>query len=142
MSSKPGWLIAIAWFVSVAAHAGAEDRSWRTVEDLSETELSRATLSPPGPRDESGYLPAERYPFQAPYDAEEIGYRLMNFNHVANWGHVLADVFGSVTKEGYLTEGITIGTIESGNHPGAESRIYGNPGEIYQRWNYFYTYPA
>lgn len=141
MSSRYRALKVCLLAIAVATSAAAEERTWRGADELTEAELGRANLAAPGPRDETGYLPAERYPFKAPYDAEEIGYRLMEFNHVANWAHMLADVFGSVTKEGYLTEGISVGMIDSGKEPGAAARIYGAPGETYQRWNYFYTYP-
>ncbi len=38
------------------------------------------------PRDAAiPYIPAEPYPFQAPYTAEEMGYRATEFVHIARW---------------------------------------------------------
>ena len=65
-----------------------------------------------------------------------------HFSHIAHWDHVLADVFGVVTKEGHLTEGITLGMIETKTQQGAGGAIYAEPGQEYQRWSYYYTYPG
>lgn len=126
-----------------APRAYAEDtKTWRSVEEMGAEERARLDLDALGERDpKAPHMPAERYPFSEPFTPEEMGYRLMNFSHLAHWDHVLADVFGVVTKEGHLTEGVTLGMIDAKGEPGAASKIYGEPGEEYQRWNYFYTYP-
>lgn len=133
----------LSLLVLQALVAGAEpSKTWRGLEALTPTERERIDLRDDTPRDaEVSHLPAEKYPFEAPYSAEEIGYRLMNFSHIAHWDHVLADVFGVVTKDGHLTEGITLGMIQNKGEAGAAGAIYGEPGEEYQRWSYFYTYP-
>lgn len=119
-----------------------EGKSWRRVDEMGAEERARVDQRKDSARDvNTPYLPAERYPFEEPFSAEEIGYRLMNFSHIAHWDHVLADVFGVVTKEGHLTEGITLGMIETKTEQGAGGAIYAEPGQEYQRWSYFYTYP-
>jgi hypothetical protein len=47
-------------------------------------------------------MPAERYPFEPPYTAEEMGYRAMEFSHSPRWSCNLIDVTGTLTSEGYL----------------------------------------
>ncbi len=126
----------------IGVSVSAAEVTWKSANEISQKALERADLKGPGPRDATGYLPEKKYPFTSPLNAEEIGYRLMNFNHVASWAHMLADCYGSVTKEGYLTEGITLGMIDNvGSEGGPEARIYGSPGDVFQRWNYYYTYP-
>ena len=142
MSSNRIAVGALVALLCATPAAAEEAKTWRTIDEMSAEERARIDLGEEGPRDaETPYLPAARYPFEEPYTAEEIGFRLMNFTHIAHWDHVLADVFGVVTKEGHLTEGITLGMIEDKGDPGAETQIYGEPGDEYQRWTYFYTYP-
>ncbi len=144
MNSRVVALLLVGWVaVPCAGPTGAEDtRTWRTPDEMGALERARVDWEGDGPRDaETSYMPAETYPFEAPYSAEQIGYRLMNFSHIAHWDHVLADVFGVVTKEGHLTEGITLGMIQQKAEPGASGAISGAPGDEYQRWSYFYTYP-
>jgi hypothetical protein len=54
------------------------------------------------------YLPAEKYPFAAPYTAEEMGYRAMEFTHIAWWSHAMADAFGELTSNGSLNQGVIV----------------------------------
>jgi hypothetical protein len=136
------WVLVLTLFGAAPAAFAEEAKSWRTIDEMGAKERARIDLRADTSRDaDTSYLPAERYPFEAPYSAEEIGYRLMNFSHIAHWDHVLADVFGVVTKEGHLTEGVSLGMIENKTAPGASGSIYAEPGEEVQRWSYFYTYP-
>ena len=69
----------------VAAQETAQ-RSWKTLDELSGQELQaidRATDTPRHP--EVPYLPAEAYPFTPPYTAEEMGYKLMEYNPRPRW---------------------------------------------------------
>jgi hypothetical protein len=135
--------VALCFALCAANTAGGDaEKTWRGVAELTPEEKTLVDLGDDTARDpNTPYLPAERYPFETPYTAEEIGYRLMNFTHLAHWDHVLADVFGVITKEGHLTEGLTLGMIENKGVPNASNVIYAEPGEEYQRWSYFYTYP-
>ena len=58
-------------------------RTWKTVNELAETERADIDLRPETPRDpEIPYLPVEKYPFSPPYTAEEMGYHAMEFPHM------------------------------------------------------------
>ncbi len=117
-------------------------QSWRTLDQLTPWEQERIDLSTNTPRDKKvPYLPAEPYPFTAPYTAEEMSFRAMNFTHAARWSHVMADAFGTITKEGYLTQGVTVAMVDEMDAPNAASQIAKKPGEAYSRHMYYYTYP-
>jgi hypothetical protein len=99
--------------VCVAVHCGfptpslaAEPRSWKSLQELSEDERRALDLRTDTPRDATlSYLPAEPYPFTPPYTAEEIGFRAMEFPHMARWNHVQIEDFGSIMPTGYLFSG-------------------------------------
>ncbi len=116
--------------------------SWRLMTDLTAWERQRIDLRDSTPRDSNtSYLPAEAFPFEAPYTAEEMGYRLMDFSHMARWSHVIADAFGIITKAGYLTQGVTVGMVDQLKEPGVQGHLSTAPGDIHSRQLYFYTYP-
>lgn len=117
--------------------------TWRTVEQLTPFEQKRIDMTS-RLRDgsESGvFLPAEEWPFKAPFSALEMGYRVMDFSHVPRWSHVIADAFGVLTKAGYLTQGVTVGMVQQVIEPGAQGLIKAKPGELHSRQIYFDTYP-
>ena len=88
-SATPGW--------------AAEKRAWRSLQELSKEELRTVDPRAETPRDDTfPYMPAERYPFEPPYTAEEMGYRAMEFSHSPRWSCNLIDVTGTLTSEGYL----------------------------------------
>lgn len=122
---------------------GPPRKSWKTVEEMSEAERVRIDLRTDTPRDsQTPYLPAEAYPFQPPYTAEEMGYRSMEFSHVARWSHAMADVFGAITGSGYLHEGITLGFSHYvPDEDGVPGQLAAAPGDAYFRMMFFYTYP-
>lgn len=131
-----------------AAQPNTEDngpprKSWKPVEEMSEAERARVDLRTDTPRDsQTPYLPAEAYPFQPPYTAEEMGYRAMEFSHVARWSHAMADVFGAITGSGYLHEGITLGfSYYVPDEDGVPGQLAAAPGDAYFRMMFFYTYP-
>jgi hypothetical protein len=116
--------------------------SWRTLDQLTSQEKKRVDVSiETGDGQAAPYLPSEQWPFEAPFSAREIGYRLMDFTHVPRWSHVMADAFGVLTNAGYLTQGVTVGMIQQMIQPGALAQINADPGEIYSRQIYFDTYP-
>ena len=117
-------------------------QTWRNLEQLTSWEKQRVDLRRSTPRDARvGYLPAEAFPFSAPYTAEEMGFRTMDFTHTARWSHVMADAFGTITKEGYLTQGVTVAMVDQMQSPNAQGQIAKKPGEVYSRHMYYYTYP-
>ena len=84
-------------------HVQGAERSWKTVEELSPEELRNVDLRSETPRDSQvSYLPAEPYPFTAPYTAEEMGYRLMEFTQRPRWSCAFANLWGSITPQGVL----------------------------------------
>ena len=75
--------------------------TWKTVEELSPQELSEVELATDTPRSATiPYMPAEAYPFTAPYTAEEMGYRLMEFSQRPRWSCMFANLWGSITPQG------------------------------------------
>lgn len=125
-----------------SATASAADKTWRTMDQLTSEELKIIDPKPVAPRTpEQSYLPEEPYPFSAPYTAEEIGYRLMNFTHMARWSHVMADIFGSITKTGYFTQSAMSGMVSHKGAAGPSTQITGEPGDVYSDQIYYYTYP-
>ena len=118
-----------------------KEHTWRTLDQLTAVELKRVDISAKVTAGDGLQLPAEEWPFKAPYSAQEIGYRLMDFTHAPRWSHVVADAYGVLTKAGYLTQGITVGMIQQVYEPGAQGQIASKPGDIHQRQMFFYTYP-
>ncbi|MEZ0123044.1 MAG: DUF1329 domain-containing protein [Candidatus Reddybacter sp.] len=117
-------------------------QTWRTLDQLTSWERERIDFHTNTPRDKKiPYLPAEPFPFTTPYTAEEMGFRAMTFTHTARWSHVMADAFGTITKEGYLTQGVTVAMVDQMDSPNAASQIAKKPGEAYSRHMYYYTYP-
>ena len=146
-----GLLISLMLGISlpIAAQGGSESEALqnspsgpRSIDQLTAWERDRFDPRTDTPRDsETPYLPAEPFPFKAPFTAEEMGYRTMDFTHTARWSHVMADAFGTLTKAGYLSQGVTIGMINQVLAPDASGQIAAKPGEVYSRHLYYYTYP-
>lgn len=113
------------------------------MEELTEAEKRDIDLHRETPRDPRfPYLPAEPYPFQPPYTAEEMGYRSMEFPHIARWSHVMADAYGALTSGGYLNQGITVGMNYYIPEQGVRGYIeHTAPGQDYYRMVFYYTYP-
>lgn len=125
------------------ASVASETKSWRNVAQLSAAELARVDLSGPGPRNsKTPYVPAEPYPYSAPYTVEQMTFRGMEFTQHARWSSVIVDVYGSMTGNGYLDQGITI-TYKQwlAKTADVQGQIDAAPGEVYQRMIHHYTYP-
>lgn len=123
---------------------GAEPKSWKTVAELSAEEKIGLDFRTDTPRSSAvPYLPAEPYPFEAPYTAEELGYRSMEFTHVSRWSHVMADAFGSMTSGGYLNQGITVGlNFYMPDEAGVAGHLKTPAGQDFFRMVFYYTAPA
>lgn len=136
-------LVLLSGVFVVSQAAPVSDRTWRTLDEMAQTERDILDFRSDSQRDaEIPYLPAERYPFEPPYTAEEVAYRMMHFTRAARWSHIYAAVFGIITKSGYLTENVTVSLINQIGDDGAVGHIYGKPGDAYSRQAYYYTYPA
>lgn len=114
-------------------------KTWRPTSALTEEE--RALFDP---RTETlrdprmPYLPAERYPFQPPYTAEEMGFRAMEFSHSPRWSCNLVDVTGTLTAHGYLHTSKMYSPIfyvpNAAGYHGLEGELYGtDPGAPTQK---------
>ena len=78
-------------------------KTWRLVTELTADERALFDPHTETPRDpQYPNLPAERYPFEPPYTAEEMGYRAMEFSHSPRWSCNLIDVTGALTAQGFL----------------------------------------
>src|SRR5215813_13192532 len=113
-----------------AEHDGA--RTWKTVAELSAQERERLDLATDSPRDATfPYLPAEPYPFTAPYTAEEMGIRAMEFPHMARWNFVQIEDFGSLMPTGYLSTAKTIVLSLYAQPEGLDGYLKMKPGEVF-----------
>ena len=109
MTHRALWLVPILVFAALtvgALHASAEEtvqRTWKTLAELSAQELQRIDQATDTPRHpEVPYLPAEAYPFTPPYTAEEMGYRVMEYNPRPRWSGVVANTWASIGDNGVL----------------------------------------
>ncbi len=99
----------------VTCSAFAAD-SWRTVANFTAEERALYDPATSTPRDTTiPYIPAEPYPFEAPYTAEEMGFRQAEFVHISRWDYLMVDAFGVVTSFGL-------------HQPGRVGRLYRQPG--------------
>ncbi len=149
--------VTVSWIVSLSAWWGvvclglllmwprlllAESRSWKYLSELSEEERRDIDLRTDTPRDTTlPYLPAEPYPFTPPYTAEEMGFRSMEFPHIARWNFTMIEDFGSVMPTGYLSTGKTIVLSIYPEPEGLIGYFNSKPGEVYTRWLSQDTYP-
>ena len=111
------------------------ERTWKTINELSVDEKARIDLSENTSRHpEFAYLPAEPYPFQPPFTAEEMGYRMMEFTQRPRWSCAFANLFGSITAEGFLLgKGMNISYSAYPEPGGVEVELATKPGaEIYR----------
>ncbi len=148
ISTKPQRLVYVlglfAWCFSAAPLASAqEQRTWKTIQELSAEELQHIDLRTDTPRDVTvPYLPAEPYPFTPPYTAEEMGFLSTDFSHMPRWNCALVEAFGSITTSGYLTTSRAIGLVHYRSPEGLEGQLQTQPGEWYTRWLFQTTDPA
>ncbi len=128
-------LLLLTLFFAGAPSVSADSRVWKYLNELSDAERQNIDLRTDTPRDAAlPYLPAKPYPFSAPYTAEEMGIRAMEFPHMARWNHVQIEDFGSLMPTGYLS---TAKTIVLGLHvqpEGLEGYLKLKPGEVFARW--------
>jgi hypothetical protein len=136
-------------FVEAPVNALAADspapsgRTWKTVEELSPQELQEVDLSTNTPRHpQTPYLPAEPYPFTAPYTAEEMGYRLMEFTQRPRWSCAFANLWGSISSQGVLMNpGKSVTFMDYDEPIGVEAEFVRKPGEELYRYLNQNTYP-
>ena len=142
---RPRTVSRLALFILVcgATQVPAAEPSWKTVPNLTVEDRALFDPSTTKPRDAAlPYVPAEPWPFKAPYTAEEMGYRSSDFLHIAHWQSSLIDVFGVITSSGYINQGVSVGYITQTTAPGLDGYIRGlKAGDVYSRWTLFSTFP-
>jgi len=136
------WLFALAMIPAEGARAEDDShtqaRTWKTVEELLPEELRGVDLRTETPRHaQIAYMPAEPYPFTAPYTAEEMGYRIMEFTQRPRWSCVYANVWGSISPQGVLlSPGKAITFMNYAEPHGAAAEFVRKPGEeLYRSLN-------
>ncbi len=136
-------LLCATLLATVTVTVPAAEPTWRTVEDMSAEDQALFDPATSTPRDASlPYIPAEPYPFEAPYTAEEMGFRSAEFIHVSRWPHVMLDVFGVVTPSGYISQGEWVNYAALNARPGLEGYMRDvTGGDTYSRWMTWASFP-
>src|SRR5581483_10269720 len=131
------WLRFVLFTVILLGPGGlrAEQRTWRYLNELSEDERKNIDPRTDTPRSAAlPYFPAEPYPFTAPYTAEEMGIRSMEFPHMARWNHVQIEDYGTIMPTGYLFGGKIIVLAMHVQPEGLEGYLQTKPGAVFTRW--------
>ena len=136
-------LLLLAAASSFGASIDEREQQWKTFEQLTPAELIEFDPRTSTPRDATiPYIPAEPYPFEPPYTAEEMGYRTSEFVHIGRWPSAMVDVFGVVTSSGYINQGVSVGYQAPIGRPGLNGYIHDiKPGEVYTRWLIYSVFP-
>lgn len=115
---------------------GSTAKTWKTLAELSTEEKATLDLRAETPRDSQfPYLPAEKFPFAAPYTGEEMGIRSMEFPHSPFWNCTLIDIAATVTNTGFLDQRVTIIPILYLPQSGFTEQLYSTkPGQEVYRW--------
>jgi len=138
-------LAVLAIFLSCFLGPGwaADERTWRHVSELSKEELRETDLRTETPRDTTfPYLPAEPYPYAAPYTAEEMGLISTEFAHMPRRNCALIEDYGTISANGYLTTAQAIGLVSYRDPAGLKGQLLTKPGEWYTQWLFQTIAPA
>ena len=135
-------LLAILCCLGAAQGAHAE-QSWMSLDQISAEDRALFDPATSTPRDaKHAYMPAERYPFEPPYTAEEMGYRSAEFPHISRWAGSSLDVYGVITSSGYMNQGETIFYLMQHYGFGFKSYLYDAPGgQVHTRWMTYDLFP-
>lgn len=115
---------------------GTRGKTWKALAELSAEEKASLDLRAETPRDaQFTYLPAEKFPFAAPYTAEEMGIRSMEYPHSPYWNCTLIDIAATVTNTGFMDQRVTIIPILYLPQGGFAEQLYNTqPGKEIYRW--------
>ncbi len=135
-------LFAILCCLWAAGGANAE-QTWKTLEQMSAEDRALFDAAISTPRDSAfPYMPAERYPFEPPYTAEEMGYRSAEFPHIPRLPGTMLDAFGAITSSGYINQNEYVFYMTHPAGAGFDTYLYGaNAGEVFTRWAGYYIFP-
>lgn len=119
------------------------DETWRDIDNLTQADQALFDPATNTPRDSTvPYFPAESYPFEAPFTAEEMGFRAHEFPHLARWSHSQIAIFGAVTNTGYTNQGMGTNMVLQNGRPGLEGYVFDTaPTEAGQKWNMYSKFP-
>ncbi len=142
---KGGWVLLVLVLMVVVptgsqgempGPAATPSRTWKMVEELAPEELKEVDLRTDTPRHpQLSYMPAEPYPFTAPYTAEEIGYRLMEFTQRPRWSCMFANMWGSISAQGVLMNpGRSVTFMDYPEPQGVAAEFVKKPGEEMYRY--------
>jgi hypothetical protein len=144
MTSTPG-VVFLAVCLSLVTNMSwaTEKRTWRSINELSQAELQKLDLRNDTPRDTTfPYLPAESYPYAAPYTAEEMGFLSTEFAHMPRRNCALIEDYGTISANGYLTTAQAIGLVSYREPTGLLGQLQTKPGEWYTQWLFQTIAPA
>ena len=118
-------------------------QSWRNIENLTQEDREIFDPSTNSPRNPNiPYLPAEPYPYEPPFTAEEMGFRSSEFPHLARWSHYQIAIFGAVTNTGYTNQGMGTNLVFQNGRPGLRGfTLDTKPTESGQKWNMYSKFP-
>ena len=118
-------------------------QSWRNIESLTQEDRKIFDPSTNSPRNSSiPYIPAEPYPYEPPFTAEEMGFRSSEFPHLARWSHYQIAIFGAVTNTGYTNQGMGTNLVFQNGRPGLQGYALDTaPTESGQKWNMYSKFP-
>ncbi|MBI3300649.1 MAG: DUF1329 domain-containing protein [Deltaproteobacteria bacterium] len=141
MNRTSFWLL-LALAIGTFTRLYAEDtyrpqaQTWQTADELSPEELRDVDLATNTARHaQVPYMPAEPYPFTAPYTAEEMGYRAMEFTQRPRWSCVFVNVWGSLSPQGVLlSPGKSITFMDYPEPVGVGAEFVRKPGEELYRY--------
>ena len=133
------WLSLVGWGYSTALAAQNNTpprKTWKAIAELSDEEQAVLDFQTDTPRDATvPYLPAERFPFQPPYTAEEMAIRAMEFPHSPFWNCTLIDMAFTVTSSGFMDQRVTLIPILYFPKGGFGEHLYdATPGQEVYRW--------
>ena len=119
-------------------------RNWNYINELSADQRQQIDLSTHTRRHpQYPDLPAEPYPFTPPYTAEEMGYRMMEFTPRPRWSCVFANLYGSITSQGFLLgQWQAVNLVLYPSPEGVMGELARNPGEEIYRQLTQQLYPA
>ena len=118
---------ALSFVLTLSFHllVHASERTWHSIHELSSQERKSLVLTTQHPHvPHRPNLPVEKFLFAAPYSAEEMGIRALEFPHTPLWNCLLIDIGITVTPEGFLDQQVGMSAVlalPQSDSPGQEA---------------------